>query len=105
MTVRVYLAALVIGSMLALPFQASAVTFEDSFENCSYPKMLDLMMIRPVGAAASVIGTTLFVPLGLIGALTVPNELGTIYSSLVAEPWAFVLDRPLGECSSISLTY
>ena len=104
-TARSLLTTLALAATLALPFQASAVTFEDSFENCSYPKMTDLMLIRPVGLAGAALGTALFLPMGLLGVLTVPAEIGTIWNSMVAEPWAFVLDRPLGQCNSVTVDF
>lgn len=104
-TARSFLTTLALAATLALPFQASSVTFEDSFENCSYPKMTDLMLVRPVGLASAALGTALFVPMGLLGVLTVPGEVGTIWNSMVARPWAFVMDRPLGECNSVTVDY
>ncbi len=104
-TARSFLTTLALVAALALPFQASAVTYEDSFENCSYPKMTDLMLVRPIGVASALLGTGLFVPLGLLGILTVPAEVGTIWKSMVSDPWAFVLDRPLGECNSVTVDY
>ncbi len=102
---RSFVATLVLAASAALPMQARAVTFEDSFENCSYPKMTDLWLVRPIALGGALLGTGLFVPLGLLGALTVPSELGTIFDSLVSKPWAFVANRPLGECSSVTLDY
>ena len=102
---RSFVAALILAASAALPMQARAVTFEDSFENCSYPKMTDLLLVRPVGLAGALLGTGLFVPMGLLGLLTVPSEIGTIFGSMVAEPWAFVMNRPLGECSSVTLDF
>lgn len=102
---RSFIATLVLAASAAMPMQARAVTFEDSFENCSYPKMMDLMIIRPLSIAGAALGTGLFVPMGLLGLLTVPSELPTIFNSMVAEPWAFAMGRPLGECSSITLDY
>ncbi len=104
-TARSFLTTLALAAALALPFQATAVTFEDSFENCSYPKMTDLMLVRPVGMASALLGTGLFVPMGLLGLLTVPGEIGTIWNAMVAEPWAFVVDRPLGQCDSVTVDY
>lgn len=95
-----------LGLILALPFQAHAVTYEDSFENCSYPKMVDLMLIRPVGFATALLGTAFFVmPLAPVGFLMVPDEMGTIASTLVGKPFAFVFDRPLGQCNSVTLDF
>ncbi len=104
-TARRFLTTLALAAALALPLQATAVTYEDSFENCSYPKMTDLMLVRPVGMASALLGTGLFVPMGLLGLLTVPGEIGTIWNAMVAEPWAFVVDRPLGQCDSVTVDY
>ena len=104
-TARNSAVTMALGMILALPFQARAVTFEDSFENCSYPKMTDLLMIRPVGLATALIGTALFIPMGAIGYATVPDEMGTVASTLVGKPFAFVFNRPLGQCNSVTLDY
>ena len=102
---RSFLTTLILAATLALPFQAKAVTFEDSFENCSYPKMTDLVLIRPLGIGSAVVGTGLFVPMSALGLLTVPSELPTIWNAMVATPWAFVLNRPLGECNAITADF
>ena len=103
---RSFLATLALAATVALPFQASAVTFEDSFENCSYPKLADLLIIRPIGISSAIVSTGFF---GLVAAplalLTVPTELPTVARKLVAEPWGFVLGRKLGECNSVTVGF
>jgi len=45
-TARSSLIAMAFGALLALPLGASAVTFEDSFDDCNYPKMVDLLLMQ-----------------------------------------------------------
>ncbi len=69
------------------------------------------MKVEVPNAATSPVASTwsfatgLFVPMGLLGLLTVPGEIGTIWNAMVAEPWAFVVDRPLGQCDSVTVDY
>ena len=101
-----FLATLAFAASVAMPFQANAVTFEDSFENCSYPKLADLILIRPIGISSAILSSGFFAlvaaPLAL---LTAPTELPMVARKLVAEPWGFVLNRPLGECNSITVDF
>ena len=39
---------LMLGLAFAAPHAAQAVTYEDSFADCSYPKTFDLMIMRPL---------------------------------------------------------
>jgi hypothetical protein len=85
--------------------QARAVTYEDSFEQCNYPKTFDLMIMRPISLLTIVGGTLLFLPLAPIALLTVPLEVGTVWDNMVASPVRFTFDRRLGECTSVDLSY
>jgi hypothetical protein len=84
---------------------ARAVTYEDSFEQCNYPKTFDLLILRPISLLTIVAGSVLFVPLAPMALLTVPGEMGTVYDNLVGAPTRFTFDRKLGECNSMVLSY
>ena len=84
---------------------AGAVTYEDSFEQCNYPKTFDLMVMRPVSLLTMIAGGTLFVPLAPVALITVPREIGTVWDRLVGGPARFAFDRRLGECTSIDFSY
>ena len=92
----------VIGA-LALPHSASAVTYEDSFSNCNYPKTFDLMVMRPISLGTLGLGSALYVPLGLLGFATAPQDSGTIFNNLIGKPARFTFKRDLGECTAGSL--
>ena len=95
---------LAIVGCLGLPLAASAVTYEDSFTNCNYPKTFDLMIMRPLSFVTMVTGAALFVPMGMLALLTVPEDVGTVYGNLVGSPAAFTFDRRLGECQAVDLS-
>ncbi len=95
---------LAIVGCLGLPPVASAVTYEDSFTNCNYPKTFDLMVMRPLSFTTMLVGGLLFVPLGALAVLTVPEDVGTVYGNLVGKPAAFTFDRRLGECQAVDLS-
>ncbi len=84
---------------------ARAITYEDSFEQCNYPKSFDLMVMRPVSLLTIAVGGLLFLPLAPVALLTVPGEMGTVYENLIGAPVRFTFDRQLGECTSVVLSY
>jgi hypothetical protein len=89
---------LVLAATLAAPASGGATSYEDQLGDCSYPKMFDLMFLRPVSIATLAVGTVLFVPAAAIALLTVPDETGTVFSSFIGKPAAYTFGRPLGEC-------
>jgi hypothetical protein len=84
---------------------AHAVTYEDSFEECNYPKTFDLVVMRPISMVTMVAGTALFIPLAPLSLITVGSETATVFDNLVAAPARFTFQRGLGQCNSIDLTY
>ena len=88
---------------LALPMDAAAVTYEDSFTNCNYPKGFDLVVMRPISAATLAAGTVLWVPLGALGFFTTPADSGAIFDMMVSSPARFTFHRRLGECQAVDL--
>ena len=85
---------------------ARAVTYEDSFETCNYPKTFDLIVLRPISFMTTVVGAMLFggvaAPIALVA---VPSEIGTVWDNLAGAPARFTFSRPLGECTSVELSY
>ena len=96
--------ALALAGCLALPFSAGAVTYEDSFTQCNYPKTFDLMVMRPLSLVTVGFGAILFVPLAPLALVSVPEDFGTVSDNLIGKPWRFTFDRRLGECQAIDLT-
>jgi hypothetical protein len=84
---------------------AQAVTYEDSFADCSYPKGFDLMIMRPLSLGTTVMGSALFVILTPITVITAPREFGAVSEILIRAPGRFTFRRPLGACTSVDVTY
>ncbi len=103
-TAQTFLMALGLIGCLAMPLSASAVTYEDSFTNCDYPKTFDLIVMRPVSFLTLGLGSILFVPVGTLAALTVPEDFPYVYDTFVGKPARFTFRRPLGECQAIDTT-
>ena len=90
---------------LGLSRPAGAVGFEDSLDDCSYPKVFDVLVLRPLSIYALMLGTLAYVPLGPLAWATVGDEREQIRASLIGAPARFAFKRPLGECSGVSIAY
>jgi hypothetical protein len=93
------LAASLVVAMLAVATPAGAVNYEDGLEDCSYPGLVDLFLVRPMGLTGLAIGTVLFVGSSPWILLAAPNRFGWSANALVAKPAWFTFRRPLGECA------
>ena len=98
-------AASVLALALTVPFTAGAVTYEDSFDQCNYPKGFDLVVMRPISFGTLALGALVFIPLAPLAFLTVPDEIGSVYAGLIGAPARFTFDRKLGECTGVDLSY
>ena len=90
---------------LSVSQQALAVSYEDSLDNCSYPPIFDVMILRPLSLVATVVGTALFFPLSAVAFATVPADMGIVADSLVMATARFTFQRGLGECTSMMNAY
>ncbi len=91
---------LLLAAVLALPVQVQAISYEDDLEDCSYPMMFDLVIMRPISLGTLVLGTVLLVPLTPWTAVTSPGRLDDVFDALVGRPARFTFGRPLGECAT-----
>jgi len=103
--IRACAAVGLLGLSLLVPGSASAVTYEDSFDQCNYPKGFDLLIMRPLSLGTVAIGAFLFVPIAPLAFLTVPDEIDSVYDGLVGSPARFTFGRALGECTGVDLSY
>jgi hypothetical protein len=103
-TARNLLAGLALIGVLVAPLAASAVTYEDSFTNCNYPKTFDLMVMRPISLATTGVGALLWVPLGAMALVMVPEDFPEVTDNLIGKPARFTFRRRLGECRSVDLS-
>jgi hypothetical protein len=85
-------------ALAGAPNAARAEAYEDSLDNCAYPKLFDLMVMRPLSFSALAVGTALWVPMAPWTLLTSKSDMDTVTSKLVTEPARFTFGRPLGEC-------
>lgn len=95
---RKLITALAIVATLGLPGQTLASSFEDGLESCSYPKMVDLWLIKPVGFFGLVVGSVFWVAAAPWAFLAARDDLGHVTNTLVGRPAHFTFVRPLGEC-------
>ena len=102
---RVVAGALGLALALVAASPAGAVTYEDSFDQCNYPKGFDLAVMRPISFGTMIFGTILFVPVLPIAAATAPREIGDVWDFMVGESARFTFRRQLGECTGVDLSY
>ncbi len=102
---RRVLTVLVLVVSLGISQQARAISYEDSLDDCSYPKILDVMILRPVSMVSMVVGAGLFAVLAPISVFTVWDEIDDVANGLIISPARFTFGRPLGECSGVFAAY
>jgi hypothetical protein len=95
-------AVIALAASLLVAGPARATGYEDGLEDCSYPKMVDLFVMRPLGLFSIALGTVLFVPTAPMVALMSRSDMGDVANTLVARPVGFTFGRPLGECVASS---
>ena len=87
----------VIAALIAVPFATSALAQEyfETREPSGGAMMYDMVVLRPVGVVATVIGSAFWlisIPFSAAG-----DNYDTATKKLVKEPAAFTFKRPLGE--------
>ena len=87
---------------VCLPQEARATSYEDAMTDCSYPKLFDLLFMRPLGFVALGTGALLWLPAAPVTVLCSPSDLGYVTDSLVGAPMRFTVGRRLGECNASS---
>lgn len=98
---RVLSLAFVFGAFtVCLPGEASATSYEDAMTDCSYPKLFDLLFMRPLGFVATGVGAVLWVPAAPLTMICSPSDFGYMTGALVGDPVRFTVGRRLGECNA-----
>ena len=87
----------VIAALIFMPFGTSALAQEyfEAKEPSGGAMMYDMVVLRPVGVVATVIGSAFWLvslPFSAAG-----DNVGTATEKLVKDPAAFTFKRPLGE--------
>jgi hypothetical protein len=81
---------------LALPARADRVA-EISNEPASVPLIFDVVVMRPIGLLATIVGTVFYVvPVAPLMAITRPSEITKPLGPLVGAPARFTFQDPLG---------
>ncbi len=84
---------------LGISQQARAISYEDSLDNCTYPEVLDVMIMRPISMASIVLGAGIFAVIAPVSVFTVWDEIDQVAMDLIIKPARFTFRRPLGECA------
>lgn len=92
-----YVALLIITTLILAPFGSAVLAQDEHFSEGgkTAERMLADMAIRPLGLAATVVGTVLFIlsyPFSAWG-----ENSDEAYQVLVVEPARYTFKRPLGE--------
>ena len=104
MTLTILVAG-VLAACLSVSRPAMAVSFEDSLDDCSYPKVFDVVVLRPLAFFSMLVGAVLYVPVFPVAAATVWEDIGQIGYGLVGASANFTFKRPLGECAGVTRAY
>ena len=83
------------------PTTANAIGFEDSLDDCGYPKLFDAVIMRPIGLAGLAIGATgltLFT-VSVVGPAMVNRDYPQVAKLMVVPAARFTFARRLGECT------
>ena len=91
------LITLLIGALLVVPFSGTvfAQTLEEEKEVTAGKMAADVLIVRPLGIIATVVGSALFIvalPFAALGGNT-----GDVFEHLVKDPAKFTFQRPLGD--------
>ena len=104
--IRSVVAAVALAAIFGLaPTRAGAVSYEDSLDDCAYPAVFDVAVLRPLSMATALVGGVAYVATAPIWLVTVPGQGGELASTMVGSPASFAFQRPLGQCTSVSVGY
>jgi hypothetical protein len=88
-----------------VPANASAVGYEDSLDDCAYPKAFDALVMRPLSFGAMLVGATSLVAFAPIWLPVVNKDTPEFAYMMVVPAAKFAFARPLGECVAVSSGY
>jgi hypothetical protein len=93
------LCAVVLVAGLAGPAFGESAEFTSQLpaENATSNPVVDVMLLRPIGLAAFVTGTALFIPAGVLTLMTRPQEIDVPFGYLVVAPARYVWADELGK--------
>ncbi len=104
--IRSTLAVLALAAVVGMvPANARAVGYEDSLDDCAYPKAFDALVMRPISFATMVVGATSLVAFAPLWLPVVNTDTPEFAYIMVVPAAKFAFARPLGQCVAISSGY
>ena len=104
--IRSTFAVLALAAVVGLvPANARAVGYEDSLDDCAYPKAFDALVMRPISFATMIVGATSLVALAPLWLPVVNKDTPEFAYMMVVPAAKFAFVRPLGQCVAISSGY
>jgi hypothetical protein len=88
-----------------VPANARAVGYEDSLDDCAYPKAFDALIMRPISFATMLVGGASLVAFAPIWLPVVNKDTPEFAHMMVVPAAKFAFSRPLGQCVAISSGY
>jgi hypothetical protein len=90
-----------------VPAQAQAVGYEDSLDDCAYPKLFDAAVMRPISFATMLVGGVGLAAFTatLIGPAMINTDYPEFATMMVVPAAKFTFARPLGQCVAIGSSY
>ena len=92
---RIVAAAIAALALVGTATPAAAGSLDDIDPN-SVPPAFDLLVLRPVGLAATVVGAAAFVPAGALTAIFHRPSMPMVFDWLVRSPYEFTFEHPIG---------
>lgn len=102
-----FVALALVAAVGLVPAHAGAVGYEDSLDDCAYPKAFDALVMRPISFGVMVVGAAALIPLApvTLWPFTLHRDSGEFVQLMVVPAAKFTFARPLGQCVAVSSGY
>lgn len=90
-----------------VPAPAHAVGYEDSLDDCAYPKLFDAAVMRPIAFSTMIVGGVGLAAFTatILGPAMVNTDYPELAYLMVVPAAKFTFARPLGQCVAITSGY